>query len=69
MHLFCGRIDSTHIGGLHGLDEEDEDIAVSVLSFDEVYSLLEDGKIISAIPIIAIQWLALHKDELRQRWA
>jgi len=69
LHLFCGRIDSTHIGGLHGLDEEDEDISVNVLSFDEVYVLLEAGKIISAIPIIAIQWLALHRAELRQRWA
>ncbi|WP_417549492.1 NUDIX domain-containing protein [Methylophaga sp.] len=69
LHLFCGRIDSTHIGGLHGLDEEDEDISVSVLSFDQVYELLEAGKIISAIPIIAIQWLALHREELRQRWS
>lgn len=69
LHLFCGRIDSTHIGGLHGLDEEDEDISVRVLSFDEVYALLEAGKIISAIPIIAIQWLALHRDELLKRWS
>lgn len=69
LHLFCGRIDSTHIGGLHGLDEEDEDISVRVLSFDEVYALLEAGKIISAIPIIAIQWLALHRDELVKRWS
>ena len=69
LHLFCGRIDSTHIGGLHGLEEEDEDIAVRVLPFDEVYALLEAGKIISAIPIIAIQWLALHREELSQRWS
>ena len=69
LHLFCGRIDSTHVGGLHGLDEEDEDISVSVLSFDEVYQLLVSGKIISAIPIIAIQWLALNRETLRQRWS
>ena len=69
LHLFCGRIDSTHIGGLHGLDEEDEDISVSVLTFDEVYNLLVSGKILSAIPIIAIQWLALNRETLRQRWS
>lgn len=69
LHLFCGRIDSTHVGGLHGLDEEDEDISVSVLSFDEVYQLLVSGKILSAIPIIAIQWLALNRETLRQRWS
>lgn len=69
LHLFCGRINSTHIGGLHGLEEENEDIAVQVLPFKEVYQLLEAGKIISAIPIIAIQWLALHREALRQRWS
>ncbi len=69
LHLYCGRINSTHAGGLHGLEEEDEDIAVQVLPFAEVYQLLEAGKIISAIPIIAIQWLALHRDALRQRWS
>lgn len=68
LHLFCGRIDSSEIGGFHGVEDENEDIKVDVLPFDEVYQLLEDGKIISAIPIIAIQWLALNRDKLRQQW-
>jgi ADP-ribose pyrophosphatase len=50
------------------LDEEDEDISVTSLPFDEVWALLQAGKIISAIPIIAIQWLYINRDELRQRW-
>ena len=66
--LFCGRVDASEIGGIHGLDHEDEDIAVSSLPFDEVWQLLENGRIESAIPIIAIQWLALNRTELRQRW-
>lgn len=68
LHLFCGRIDSREIGGFHGVEDENEDIKVDVLPFDEVYQLLEGGKIISAIPIIAIQWLALNRDKLRQQW-
>jgi ADP-ribose pyrophosphatase len=30
--------------------------------------MLERGEIESGIPIIALQWLALHRDQLRQQW-
>ncbi|WP_428355410.1 NUDIX domain-containing protein [Methyloprofundus sp.] len=62
--LFYGRIDATEVGGIHGLDHENEDILVSTVSFDEAYKMIEDGRIESAIPIIAIQWLALNKHKL-----
>lgn len=66
--LFCGKVDSTRAGGIHGLDDEDEDILVRVVDFDDAYRMLENGEIISAMPIIAIQWLALNKQKLRQQW-
>ncbi|MGY6275167.1 NUDIX domain-containing protein [Methylomonas sp. MgM2] len=66
--LFCGRVDSTTVGGVHGLVEEDEDIHVTSVRFAEVFKMLEEGKIESGIPIIAIQWLYIHRDELRRRW-
>ncbi len=66
--LFCGKVDSTTVGGIHGLDHEDEDIWVRTVSFDEAYLMLENGEIDSAIPIIAIQWLALNRQKLRQEW-
>ncbi|GAW86643.1 ADP-ribose pyrophosphatase [Bathymodiolus platifrons methanotrophic gill symbiont] len=62
--LFYGRIKADEVGGIHGLDEEHEDILVSTVSFDEAYAMIEDGRIESAIPIIAIQWLALNKHKL-----
>ncbi len=65
--LFYGKVDSSHIGGLHGLDSEDEDISVTAIKFDDVYQLLLDGKILSAIPIIAIQWLVINRDKLRSQ--
>lgn len=68
LSLFCGKVDTTNVGGIHGLDHEDEDISVTTLKFDEVYQLLLDGKILSAIPIIAIQWLYINRDNLRQQW-
>lgn len=69
LHLFCGKIDCHDVGGFHGVEDENEDIAVAVLPFDDVYQLLNDGKIISAIPIIAIQWLYIHREQIRQKWA
>lgn len=66
--LFCGKVDSTHVGGIHGLDHEHEDIFVRAVYFDEVYQMLEDRMIESAIPILAIQWLALNRSKLRQKW-
>jgi len=66
--LFCGKIDSRQVGGIHGLDHEDEDILVRPVPFDEAYGMLESGEIESAIPILALQWLALNRDKLRQRW-
>jgi ADP-ribose pyrophosphatase len=66
--LFCGRVDSRNVGGVHGLDDEDEDILVSVVPFDDAIQWLESGKIESAIPIIALQWLYIHRQRLRAQW-
>jgi len=68
LSLYCGKVDTTHVGGLHGLEHEDEDISVQTMKFDDVYQLLLDGKIISAIPIIAIQWLKINRQDLREQW-
>ena len=66
--LFCGRVDSTSAGGVHGLDEEGEDIRVMVVSVSEAQSLLNEGRIVNAKTIIALQWLATNYDSLKQRW-
>lgn len=68
LSLYCGKVDSSNIGGVYGLAEEAEDILVTTVSFDEVYQLLEQGQIKSGIPIIAIQWLALNRDKVRDKW-
>jgi ADP-ribose pyrophosphatase len=69
LSLFCGKVDSREVGGLFGLAEENEDILVSTVSFAEALELVNQGKICSAIPIIAIQWLALNKDKLKSQWS
>ncbi|GAB6140226.1 ADP-ribose diphosphatase [Methylosoma difficile] len=66
--LFCGKVDSRKISGIHGLAEEDEDIQVKVVGFPDAYQMIYNGTIESAIPIVAIQWLALNREMLRQKW-
>ena len=69
VHLYVGRCDSRGAGGVHGLEEEGEDIRVLVWSFDEALAALDDGRIDNAASIIALQWLALNRDKVRERWA
>lgn len=67
--LFCGRVDaSTVAGGVRGVASEHEDIWVHVVSRDEALSLLHSGRINSAAPIIALQWLELNRPKLLERW-
>jgi ADP-ribose pyrophosphatase len=66
--IFLGHVDATAAGGVFGLESEGENILVKVLPFSEVRTMLEHGEIDNAIAVIALQWLALHRDEVRARW-
>lgn len=66
--LFAARADLSGIGGVHGLDEEGEDIRVHVVPFEEVEDMLANGSIHAAAPIIALQWLTLNRERLRDIW-
>ena len=68
MTLFCARVDAASACGIHGLDDEHEDIRVSTLPVAEALALLECGDIVSAPAVIALQWLALNRDRLRAQW-
>lgn len=67
-HLFCGRIDATNAGGIHGLVEENEDIRTLILSADEAFIWLQEGKIKTSPAIISLQWLMLNREWLKQLW-
>ena len=67
--IFVGRIDATGVGGIHGLEEEGEDIRVFTEPLDAALQRITDGRINNAITVVALQWLALNKDSLRQKWS
>ena len=66
--IYCGRVDASQADGIHGLDEEHEDIRVVTVSYAQACGLLQRGRINSAAPIIAMQWLQLHRERLRREW-
>ena len=66
--IYCARTDASLAGGIHGVEAEGEDIKVIVMPFGEVMKALDDGRINAGPAIIAVQWLALHRDEIRLRW-
>jgi ADP-ribose pyrophosphatase len=66
--MYCGRVDASQVGGIHGLKDEHEDIQVRVFPLTTALQMLADGKIRSGPAIMALQWLALHRDTVKQQW-
>lgn len=69
VYLYCAKACLASAGGVFGLQEEDEDIRVHLLSLEDAYALVENGVISNAPAIIALQWLMLHRDQIQKRWA
>ncbi len=67
--IFCGEADATLANGVHGLDAEGEDIRVLRLTADEAIARVQAREIVYGPAVIAIQWLALNRDDLRRRWS
>ena len=67
--LFLGRVDTADAGGVFGLETEGEDILVRVVPFTEARAMLDRGEIDNATAVISLQWLALHRDDVRARWS
>lgn len=68
IYLYLGRCDSTKAGGVHGLKSEGEDIRTHIWAYEEAITHLQQGNIQNAASIIALQWLILNRDQIRQKW-
>lgn len=60
INLFCAVVDSTALQGIHGLDDEHEDILIVTVPLEHAVAMVESGEINNAMSIIAIQWLRLN---------
>ena len=68
LDVFVGQVDTSSAGGVHGLECENEDIRVQVVSREEAYKLVKSGIIENGASIIALQWLELNHIDLKSRW-
>jgi ADP-ribose pyrophosphatase len=68
VYLYCGQVDSSNAGGVHGMIDEHEDIEVVVISFAELVDAVECGLINNAMTIIATQWLEKNMPKVLAQW-
>lgn len=67
--LFCGRVDASGAGGVHGIGHEDEDIRVIVVPAAEAFAMRrKNDEIQDSITVNALLWLELEREALRRRW-
>lgn len=66
--VFCGRVDTATLGSTGGLADEHEDIRITVKPAEDAIRLLDEQALNNSVTIIAIAWLARHRESLRQRW-
>lgn len=69
LEMFCGRVAAEGLGGLHGVDDEHEDIRAFALPLSEALERLARGEIVNANAVMTLQWLALNRARLCEKWA
>lgn len=65
---YCAKADLSAAGGIHGLSNEEEDIRVHVVDFDDALTALTDGRIIASTAFMCLTWLAHNKARLIEDW-
>jgi ADP-ribose pyrophosphatase len=68
LFLFCGLADAGTVDGIHGLEEEGEDIATLVLDAETAQEMVRSGEILAANAVIPLQWLLQNRERLRAAW-
>lgn len=67
--LYCGCVNAANAQGVYGISEEHENIRVFNVSSHRALAMLDDGRIINGVTIIALQWLAANRQRIRDDWA
>lgn len=64
--LFWADVNSDEAAAFCGLKAEHEDIRVLVVTYEEAQAMMQQGVICNSLTIIALQWLALHKERIKK---
>lgn len=68
LHHYCAQADLSSAGGIHGLDNEQEDIKAIVTPLDKAIKAIEMGEINTGPAITSLYWLALNRERLKASW-
>lgn len=68
MFSYCGRVDASEVGGVHGVPEEGENIRVFTMTPEEAYAAVYDGRIRNSMTIIPILWFKDNHARIRSKW-
>jgi ADP-ribose pyrophosphatase len=68
IHIYCGKVDSSNVGGIHGLDQDSENIRAYAIPADDAFEKIRAGYIKTAPAVIALQWLQLNRHLLQTLW-
>ncbi|KPF82704.1 hypothetical protein IP70_19760 [alpha proteobacterium AAP38] len=66
VEIFAGLVDSTGIGGIHGVEEEVEDIRVHLVPAEKAIALMDENRVPSGFTLLGLSWFARHREALRR---
>ncbi|NKB21024.1 MAG: NUDIX domain-containing protein [Alphaproteobacteria bacterium] len=66
--MYCGITDTTNAGGLHGLEQEDEDIEAIVVPWSQLCDDIDTKKHFDAKIMLGVMWLTPRREDLRKRF-
>lgn len=69
LRMYAGEFDANlvDVSQVHGLDDENEDIKLHLMSSEEAIALLDED-VENASTIMGLQWFALNKGKLLAKW-
>jgi ADP-ribose pyrophosphatase len=68
LDIYVGEVDATTATGIHGLEEESEDIRVTTMSREKAYQLAQEGVIENGATLLLLMWLELNYKRLQSQW-
>lgn len=68
IYVYIADVDASEAASFGGLASEYEDIRIFTLPRAEAMALLAAEQIDNAATVIALQWLALHREQLIKKW-
>lgn len=66
IHLYCALCDLSEAGGIHGLEDENEDILLQVFPAQEVFTVMLNSRMNNAATLLGLQWLQIHRKSLQR---